>query len=80
MTPMDSLLQSLSRALTVSFLLAACGQASAAQVQVTVEGLRGDLLDAAKASLSLNQQSGRDLTPAQDDASLDTADLAQAAE
>lgn len=39
--------------------------ASAAQVEITIEGLKDDLKDAAKASLSLQQYADREATPAQ---------------
>lgn len=61
---MDLRLQSLSRLFCAICLLAASAVAAAADVRVSIEGLRGELQEAARASLSLTH-SKRDATPAQ---------------
>ena len=61
---MDLRLQSLSRLFCAICLLAASAVAAAADVRVSIEGLRGELQEAARASLSLSH-SKRDATPAQ---------------
>src|SRR5262245_22991833 len=62
---MDTALRSLHRLICVICLLPAFATAGAAEVRVEVEGLRGEELDTARASLSMLKQSDRDLTPAQ---------------
>lgn len=63
---MDIRTQNLRRpAALASLLLLAAGSASAAKVDIDIEGLKAELKDAAKANLSLQQYEDRDATPAQ---------------
>ena len=62
---MLSFLQYPRRLLALLSLLAVAATASAAQVEITIEGLSDELKDAAQANLSLEQYVGRDATPAQ---------------
>ncbi len=62
---MAPLLPNPRRLVGLASLLVAAASASAAQVEITIEGLSDALKDAARANLSLQQYVGRDVTPAQ---------------
>ena len=65
MISMAPLLPNPRRLVGLASLLVAAASASAAQVEITIEGLSDALKDAARANLSLQQYVGRDVTPAQ---------------
>jgi len=58
-------LQNLRRLAWLASLLVAAASASAAQVEITIDGLNDELKEAAKANLSLQQYADRDATSAQ---------------